>query len=553
MGDLERIVEAIDAEKVHRDFRLWLTSMPSAAFPVSVLQNGVKMTNEPPKGLKANIRNFIFQQSDDSLTQTTKPATYRKLLFGLAFFHAVVQERKRFGPLGWNRPYDFNDSDMEISLRQVMLYLDEYEQVPYRVLHVLATYINYGGRVTDDKDSRTIDVIMRDYFTPRIVDEDYRFTKSGVYYAPTVDDDAPHKGFLEYVEGLPLNAMPEVYGFHDNANITCELNETEQGLDVLLSLQPRTGGGGGRSRDDIVADRAKDMQQRLAPNFDIEAIGMKYPVLYEESMNTVLLQECIRYNKLLSAIKRDLANLLKALKGLIVMSADLDAVGNALHTNKVPPAWEGKAYPSMKPMAAWTQDLIDRLKFLNDWVADGPPAVTWLSGFFFPQAFLTGTTQNYARKMGLPIDTLAFNFDYQMNRPVESFAKRPADGCYVRGMFLEGARIDEDAGLMADSIPKVLFTNVPVIHLNPVQFRKPTVQNVYMCPVYKILCRWGVLATTGHSSNFVMWVEMPTDCCDMGVGGAAALGVGAPGNTFGSTDAAKWVKAGVAAFLSLKF
>ena len=553
MGDLERIVEAIDAEKVHRDFRLWLTSMPSAAFPVSVLQNGVKMTNEPPKGLKANIRNFIFQQTDDSLTQTTKPATYRKLLFGLAFFHAVVQERKRFGPLGWNRPYDFNDSDMEISLRQVMLYLDEYEQVPYRVLHVLATYINYGGRVTDDKDSRTIDVIMRDYFTPRIVDEDYRFTKSGVYYAPTVDDDAPHKGFLEYVEGLPLNAMPEVYGFHDNANITCELNETEQGLDVLLSLQPRTGGGGGRSRDDIVADRAKDMQQRLAPNFDIEAIGMKYPVLYEESMNTVLLQECIRYNKLLSAIKRDLANLLKALKGLIVMSKDLDDVGNALHMNKVPPAWEGKAYPSMKPMAAWTQDLIDRLKFLNDWVADGPPAVTWLSGFFFPQAFLTGTTQNYARKMGLPIDTLAFNFDYQMNRTVESFAKRPADGCFVRGMFLEGARIDEDRGLMADSIPKVLFTNVPVIHLNPVQFRKPTVENVYMCPVYKILCRWGVLATTGHSSNFVMWVEMPTDCCDMGVGGAAALGVGAPGNTFGATDAAKWVKAGVAAFLSLKF
>ena len=523
MGDLERVVEGIDPEKVHRDFRLWLTSMPSKTFPVSVLQNGVKMTNEPPKGLKANIRNFMYQQSDDSLTQTTKPASYRKLLFGLAFFHAVVQERKRFGPLGWNRPYRFNDSDMEITLRQVMLYLDEYEQVPYRVLHVLATYINYGGRVTDDKDSRTIDVIMRDYFLPRIMDDDYKFTKSGVYFAPTVDDDAPQKGFMEYIETLPLNALPEVFGFHDNANITCELNETEDGLDVLLSLQPRTGGGGGgKSRDDIVADRAKDIQSRLAPNFDIEAIGMKYPVLYEESMNTVLVQECIRYNKLLSAIKRDLANLLKALKGLIVMSADLDAVGNALHTNKVPPAWEGKAYPSMKPMAAWTQDLIDRLKFLNDWVADGPPPVTWLSGFFFPQAFLTGITQNYARKKGLPIDTLAFNFDYQMNRPVESFKARPADGCYVRGLFLEGARIDEDRGLMADSVPKVLFTNVPVIHLNPVQFRKPTVKDVYMCPVYKILCRWGVLATTGHSSNFVMWIEVPTDVCDMGASTACA-------------------------------
>jgi dynein heavy chain len=552
MGDLERIVEGIDPEKVHRDFRLWLTSMPSKTFPVSVLQNGVKMTNEPPKGLKANIRNFMYQQSDDSLTQTTKPATFRKLLFGLAFFHAVVQERKRFGPLGWNRPYRFNDSDMEITMRQVMLYLDEYEQVPYRVLHVLATYINYGGRVTDDKDSRTIDVIMRDYFLPRIMDEDYKFTKSGVYFAPTVDDDAPQKGFMEYIETLPLNALPEVFGFHDNANITCELNETEDGLDVLLSLQPRTGGGGGgKSRDDIVADRAKDIQGKLAPNFDIESISMKYPVLYEESMNTVLVQECIRYNKLLGAIKRDLANLLKALKGLIVMSADLDAVGNALHTNKTPPAWEGKAYPSMKPLAAWVMDLVDRLKFLNDWVDVGPPPVTWLSGFFFPQAFLTGITQNYARKKGLPIDTLQSDFLYQFNRPVESFTARPADGCYIRGLFLEGARFDEDAGLMADSRPKVLFTNVPVIHLNPVQFRKPTLEKIYMCPVYKILCRWGVLATTGHSSNFVMWIECPTDVCDMGVGGPLAGG-NAP-NTFGATDASKWVKAGVAAFLSLKF
>jgi len=92
---------------------------------------------------------------------------------------------------------------------------------------------------------------------------------------------------------------------------------------------------------------------------------------------------------------------------------------------------------------------------------------------------------------------------------------------------------------------------VPVIHLNPVQIRKPTLEKIYMCPVYKILCRWGVLATTGHSSNFVMWIECPTDVCDMGVGGPLAGG-NAP-NTFGATDASKWVKAGVAAFLSLKF
>jgi dynein heavy chain, axonemal len=585
MPELERIVEAIDPEKVSRDFRLWLTSMPTKAFPVSILQNGIKMTNEPPKGLKANIRNFFYSQNDETLSQTTKPTAFRKLLFGLAFFHAVIQERKRFGPLGWNRPYDFNESDMEISMRQVMLYLDEYEAIPYRVMHVLTSYINYGGRVTDDKDSRTIDVILRDYFTARVLDDDYKFTPSGTYYSPTVDEDSPHKGVMEYIEGLPLNAQPEVFGMHSNANITCELNETDEALDVLVSLQPRTSGGGGLSREDIIADRAKDIQKKMPALYDIEAIQMKYPVLYNESMNTVLAQECIRYNKLLAAIKKAVADVQKALKGLIVMSKELDAVGSALATNRVPGSWESKAYPSLKPLGAWILDLVDRLNFIGGWVEHGPPAVFWISGFFFPQAFLTGTMQNYARRLGMPIDTLGWDYVYQNNRPWETIKAKPEVGCYIRGLFLEGARFDEDKGLLADSLPKVLFTSLPVIHLVPVQFRKAPTKGIYRCvlfgfflsaadsrvvrsamwvlhicltslsfppsippisppprsaPIYKILSRWGVLATTGHSSNFVQFLEIPTDRGDIT-------------NNEGHADCGYWIKAGVASFTQLKF
>jgi len=90
MPELERICEAIDQDRVSPDFRLWLTSMPSNDFPVSVLQNGVKMTNEPPKGLRANMRNFYHGLSDDDLQVTNKPDAYRKLVFGLAFFHANI-------------------------------------------------------------------------------------------------------------------------------------------------------------------------------------------------------------------------------------------------------------------------------------------------------------------------------------------------------------------------------------------------------------------------------------------------------------------------------
>ena len=91
---LEQLCEDMDPEKVHKDYRLWLTSMPTPAFPVSILQNGVKMTNEPPKGLRANLNQTYYKLDEDKLNLTDKPDKYKKLLFGLSFFHALVIERK---------------------------------------------------------------------------------------------------------------------------------------------------------------------------------------------------------------------------------------------------------------------------------------------------------------------------------------------------------------------------------------------------------------------------------------------------------------------------
>ena len=123
MPQLEKIVEDLSPERTHPDFRLWLTSAPSALFPVSVLQIGIKMTKEPPSGLRANLMlSFMSDpigETEFFETESEKGPTLRRLLFCLAFFHGVVQERVKFGPLGFNIAYDFNDSDQRISARQV--------------------------------------------------------------------------------------------------------------------------------------------------------------------------------------------------------------------------------------------------------------------------------------------------------------------------------------------------------------------------------------------------------------------------------------------------
>ena len=167
------------------------------------------------------------------------------------------------------------------------------------MLQQLTSVVNYGGRITDDKDMRTSDILIADFFNPGILTDDYAFSESGVYYSFKPDQDAPHQSYLDYIDALPLNAEPEVFGMHDNANITCAITVADDTFGIILTLQPRVATGGGISREDQIIDMAKIMALQLPQVYDIEAVSMLYPTDYHESMNTVLVQETQRFNGLL--------------------------------------------------------------------------------------------------------------------------------------------------------------------------------------------------------------------------------------------------------------
>ncbi|CAD6237730.1 GSCOCG00008323001-RA-CDS, partial [Cotesia congregata] len=106
--------------------RLWLSSSPTSEFPISILQAGVKMTTEPPRGLKANMKRLYGLITTTQFDVCQAKTKYKKLLFALVFFHSILLERRKFQQLGWNVIYSFNDSDFKVSDNILQVYLDDY-------------------------------------------------------------------------------------------------------------------------------------------------------------------------------------------------------------------------------------------------------------------------------------------------------------------------------------------------------------------------------------------------------------------------------------------
>ncbi len=414
MPRLEALVGRLADEAPPNDqrFRLLLSSMPAEYFPVAVLQNGLKYTTEPPAGVRANMMRTYCEMRSTEFAGCRKEREWRLLMYGLSMFHAVVQERRKFGPLGWNVKYEFNDTDLSTSKTMLNDFLNTQEQLSWDALCFITGNINYGGRVTDDWDRKLLVSLFRRFLNPTMLQSvNYAFTSDAKYVLPllgTVGD------YQHYILQLPERDDPDVFGMHDNADITYETRRSDSLLADVLSVQPKVRPkSAGRSNDEVVLELAVKLREGLPERLERDK-GMKELFMPNKSgminsLSIVLLHEMEKYNSLLAAMGASLSRLEKAVTGELVMSQDLDDMYTCFLMFRVPPAW--KAYDSLKPLGSWYPDLASRVGFVRSWLVSGTPTVFRLSALTFPQGLLTATLQLFARTHQVPIDLLAFEFD----------------------------------------------------------------------------------------------------------------------------------------------
>ena len=288
---------------------------------------------------------------------------------------------------------------------------------------------------------------------------------------------------------------------------------------ALIDMQPRTGGGGGagQSRDEVIASVVRDLTPKIPPPEDymnIKKALTQGGTVAPSPTAVVLMQELERWNRLVAFMAGSLVDLSRALVGEIGMSESLEELGTALFNGTIPAPWRTMAPASEKPLGSWMAHFAERHRQYVRWIADGDPLVIWLSGLHIPESYLTALVQVTCRRKGWALDRSTLFTMTTSITDAAAVTQRLDDGCYVRGLFLEGAGWDVPRACLRRQDPKVLVVELPILQVVPIEASRLQLAGTFRTPVYVTQARrnaMGVglvfeadLATQEHASRWTL-------------------------------------------------
>ncbi|GFR42148.1 hypothetical protein Agub_g3000 [Astrephomene gubernaculifera] len=503
----------VKEENVHEDFRLWITAEPHPQFPIGLLQMGIKITNEAPVGIKAGLRASYQWVNQDMLDMVSRQE-WRQLLFVMCFLHSVVQERRKFGPIGWNVPYEFNQSDLSACVQFLQNHLSEMDakkspQPTWETVRYMISAIQYGGRITDDFDKLLMDTFAEKYFLQPVLAPNYEVfkdarTADGFSYR--VPDSTDIDAFRSYIETLPGTESPEIFGLHPNADITFRTLQVQESIVTILDTMPKGGGGGGGlSREDVVDKICEDLLSKAPPLFDKEESKEKLKKLPggpTMPLTVHLRQEIDRLNIVTRLTTTTLKNLRLAIAGTIALSGGLIEALDALFNARIPSSWLSKSWEA-STLGNWFTGLLQRYDQLNKWLNLGRPKAYWMTGFFNPQGFLTAMKQEVNRKHAADkwaLDDVVMSSEVtHPPKDFESLKEGPPEGVFVYGLYLDGCAWSGRENKLVDSDPKKLFNPLPVLHVTGVLAKDKKRSGLYEAPTYRVKARKGLNFITTFS------------------------------------------------------
>eukprot|EP01065_Artemidia_motanka_P030559 TRINITY_DN365_c0_g2_i2.p1 TRINITY_DN365_c0_g2~~TRINITY_DN365_c0_g2_i2.p1 ORF type:complete len:4684 (+),score=1932.48 TRINITY_DN365_c0_g2_i2:111-14162(+) len=470
-----------EGEKGHLDFRVFLSAEPGLSIPIGILQRSIKLTNEPPSGIRANMirafANFVHEPWESS----QKPTEFKAVVFAMCFFHSIVIERKKFGPIGWNRGYPFNAGDLTTCI-EVFYNYEERPKIPWDDLRYIYGEIMYGGHITDDWDRVLCSAYLQNFVHAGVSDE---LELAPGLVVPAYENYASGREYMDH--GVPAES-PMLYGLHANTEIGFQTQSANTLFATINELQPKQVGSAAVNPDDEVKGRLDEIMGNMPESHNLMDISERLDEDRSPQQH-VFYQECERMNALRGRLMSTLGDLDLGLKGALSMSEPMLEHYEALLNDRVPAEWTKVSFMSMRPLGGWFQNMLERNQQLADWTGElATPKVSLINLFFNPMSFLTAIMQDTAIKNSFDLDQMALVSDVLKKMPdaIEYAAK---DGAHVFGCIMEGARWDSQQGSVEDSHMKELYPKVPVITIRSLPLQKIDRKDQYECPLYKTQAR----------------------------------------------------------------
>ena len=527
MKKFENDLEKYSAN-AHPDFRCFISSEPPGLpemkiIPEPILQASIKVANEAPQDLKANLRRAWLNFNNQRLESCSKTNEFKSILFGLCFFHSLVIGRKKFGAIGWSRVYNFNEGDLTICADVLNNYLEKYEKVPYEDLRYIFGEIMYGGHITDGWDRRTNSSYLKVLIKPELL--------LGSNLAPNFKSPDPSRydydAYKKYIDEKLPQESPILFYLHSNAEISYLTSQGEYLFDSIFDVQGGSiGDASGKKKDDLSENIKRYTEKLISCSlFKLSEIKGKVKVL--GPYDVVAVQECERINNIMSSLLKTLEELVKGLNGELNITDAMEDLSKSIRFNKLPEVWSNTAgYPSKKSLNFWFEDLIKRFEQLAEWTKELilPRSVN-ITLLCAPMSFITAVKQVTARSKGYSLDDLEIMTEVTNITEDEGIKETPATGVLIYGMFLQGARWEDPGsdipGFLAEMTPKELDPKIPYMNVFALKIQDRITLGYYECPVYCTTLRGGTYI-------FTAYLKMESE----------------------ESDPNKWVLAGVALVLS---
>ena len=487
----------LKAEEIHDDFRLWITAEPHPAFPIGLLQMGLKITNEAPVGMRAGLRASYAWVTQDTVDAVPR-VEWRQLLFVQCFLHSIVQERRKFGPIGWNVPYEFNQGDLSACTQFLQNHLTDMDTKKaaaptWATVQYMVSKIQYGGRITDDYDQLLMDTFAAKYFNPAVLAKGFE-----LYPGYRVPESADIAVVRAEIEKLPATESPEIFGMHPNADLTYRTLTVQGGIDTIIETMPKTGASStGLSREDVVDKLCEELLAKVPPLFDAEVIKERLRKLQggpTAPLNVHLRQEMDRLNIILELTSKTLKNLRLAIAGTVALAGDLIQALDSLYDARIPAVWLKKSWEASS-LGAWFSGLVARHAQLDKWIMTGRPKAYWITGFFNAQGFLTSVKQDVCRRHAAERwaldDMVQVSEVIHPPKDVDTLKEEPKEGVYVYGLYLDGCAWSGKENRLIDSAPKQLYAPLPVIYITGVLEKDRRAADTFDCPLYTRARRTG--------------------------------------------------------------